>query len=54
MTQSFRERWRQMSQRERTLVLAGGIGAGMRLVTRRGREGRTKGRFGRFSVGDRD
>lgn len=25
MTQSFRERWRQMSQRERTLVLAGGI-----------------------------
>jgi hypothetical protein len=35
-------------------VLAGGIGAGMRLVARRGREGRTKGRFGRFSVGDRD
>ena len=35
-------------------VLAGGIGAGMRLVARRGREGRTKARFGRFSVVDRD
>lgn len=35
-------------------VLAGGIGAGMRLVARRGREGRTKARFGRFSIGERD
>jgi hypothetical protein len=35
-------------------VLAGGIGAGMRLLARRGREGRTKARFGRFSVVDRD
>jgi lipid-binding SYLF domain-containing protein len=35
-------------------VLAGGIGAGMRLIARRGREGRTKARFGRFSVVDRD
>ena len=35
-------------------VLAGGIGAGMRLIARRGREGHTKARFGRFSVVDRD
>ena len=35
-------------------VLAGGIGAGMRLIARRGREGRKKARFGRFSVVDRD
>jgi hypothetical protein len=35
-------------------VLAGGIGAGMRLIARRGREGRTKARFGRFSLVDRD
>lgn len=35
-------------------VLAGGIGAGMRLLARRGREGRTKARLGRFSVVDRD
>ncbi|MEK6275427.1 MAG: DUF3618 domain-containing protein [Actinomycetota bacterium] len=35
-------------------VLAGGIGAGIRLVARRGREGRKKARFGRFSVVDRD
>jgi hypothetical protein len=35
-------------------VLAGGIGAGMRLLARRGREGQTKARFGRFSVVNRD
>ena len=35
-------------------VLAGGIGATMRLLARRGREGRTKARFGRFSFVDRD
>jgi hypothetical protein len=35
-------------------VFAGGIGAGMRLLARRGREGQTKARFGRFSVVDRD
>ena len=34
-------------------VLAGGIGAAMRLA-RHGRNGRTKSRFGRFSIGDRD
>lgn len=34
-------------------VLAGGVGAGMRLVAHRGREGRTKARFGRISI-DRD
>jgi hypothetical protein len=33
---------------------AGGVGAVMRLLARRGREGRTKARFGRFSVVDRD
>jgi hypothetical protein len=35
-------------------VLAGGIGATMRLLARRGREGRTKARFGPFSLVDRD
>jgi hypothetical protein len=35
-------------------VVAGGIGAAMRMLARRGREGRTKARFGRFSVVDRD
>jgi hypothetical protein len=35
-------------------VVAGGIGATMRLLARRGREGRTKARFGRFSVVNRD
>jgi hypothetical protein len=35
-------------------VLAGGIGATMRLVVRRGREGDEKARLGRFSLVDRD
>jgi hypothetical protein len=35
-------------------ILAGGIGATMRLLFRRGREGDTKARFGRFSLVDRD
>jgi hypothetical protein len=35
-------------------VLAGGIGATMRLIMRRGREGRTKAQFGPFSLVDRD
>jgi hypothetical protein len=35
-------------------VLAGGIGATMRLIFRRGREGREKARFGPFSFIDRD
>jgi hypothetical protein len=35
-------------------VVSGGIGATMRLVMRRGREGRTKARFGPFSLVDRD
>jgi hypothetical protein len=35
-------------------VLAGGVGATMRLLMRRGREGRTKARFGPFSLVDRD
>jgi hypothetical protein len=35
-------------------VVAGGIGATMRLVMRRGREGETKVRLGRFSLVDRD
>ena len=35
-------------------VLAGGIGATMRLVFRRGREGQEVGRLGRYSVVDRD
>ena len=34
-------------------VLAGGIGATMRLVFRRGREGTERARLGRFSVVDR-
>jgi hypothetical protein len=34
-------------------VLAGGIGATMRLVARRGREGRTRVSFGPFSLVDR-
>ena len=34
-------------------VLAGGIGATMRLVMRRSREGTTKARFGPFSIVDR-
>lgn len=35
-------------------VLAGGIGAVLRLIARRGREGREKARVGRFSLVDRD
>lgn len=35
-------------------VLAGGIGATMRLLVRRGREGDEKARFGRFSLIGRD
>jgi len=35
-------------------LLAGGIGATMRLFARRGREGREKARVGRFSLVDRD
>jgi hypothetical protein len=35
-------------------VLSGGIGATMRLIFRRGREGSTMARFGRFVVVDRD
>jgi len=35
-------------------LLAGGIGATMRLFARRGREGKEKARFGRFSFIDRD
>lgn len=35
-------------------VLAGGIGATMRLFARRSREGRETARFGRFSLIDRD
>jgi Protein of unknown function (DUF3618) len=34
-------------------VLAGGVGATMRLLARRGREGRTKAKAGRFSLVDR-
>jgi hypothetical protein len=34
--------------------VAGGIGATMRLLARRGREGRLKARFGRFTLVDRD
>ena len=34
--------------------VAGGIGATMRLLARRGREGKEKARFGRFSFVDRD
>ena len=35
-------------------LLAGGIGATMRLFARRGREGTEKARFGRFRLVDRD
>ncbi|MDQ2983404.1 MAG: DUF3618 domain-containing protein [Actinomycetota bacterium] len=35
-------------------VLAGGVGATMRLLMRRGREGTTKAKAGRFAVVDRD
>ena len=35
-------------------VLAGGIGATMRLLARRSREGTTKAKFGPFSLVDRD
>ena len=35
-------------------LLAGGIGATMRLIARRGREGKEKARFGRFSFVDRE
>ena len=35
-------------------LFAGGIGATMRLLGRRGREGTTKDRFGRFPFVDRD
>ena len=35
-------------------VLAGGIGATMRLIFRRGREGTEKARLGRFTIIDRD
>jgi uncharacterized protein DUF3618 len=34
-------------------VLAGGVGATMRLVMRRGREGRERARVGRYAVVDR-
>ncbi|HSC91771.1 MAG TPA: hypothetical protein VLB86_08985 [Gaiellaceae bacterium] len=34
-------------------VLAGGVGATMRLLARRGREGRTTARLGRFRLVDR-
>jgi len=34
--------------------LAGGIGATMRLLARRGREGKTKAKLGPFSLVDRD
>ena len=34
--------------------LAGGIGATMRLIARRSREGRTRAKAGRFSLVDRD
>ena len=35
-------------------LLAGGVGATMRLLFRRGREGKEKARLGRFSFVDRD
>ena len=35
-------------------VISGGVGATMRLLMRRSREGRTKARFGPFSLVDRD
>ena len=35
-------------------LLAGGVGATARLIFRRGREGETKARLGRFRIVDRD
>ena len=35
-------------------VLAGGIGATMRMLARRGREGTTRAKLGRFAIVDRD
>jgi hypothetical protein len=35
-------------------AVSGGVGATMRLLMRRGREGKTKARFGPFSLVDRD
>jgi hypothetical protein len=35
-------------------LVAGGVGATMRLLMRRSREGRTKARFGPFALVDRD
>lgn len=35
-------------------LLAGGVGATARLIFRRGREGETKAKLGRFRIGDRD
>jgi hypothetical protein len=35
-------------------IMAGGVGATMRFLFRRGREGKEKARFGRFSFIDRD
>lgn len=35
-------------------VVAGGIGATLRLIARRGREGRTRAKVGPFSLVDRD
>ena len=35
-------------------LLAGGVGATARLIFRRGREGETKTKLGRFRIGDRD
>jgi hypothetical protein len=35
-------------------LLAGGIGATVRLIFRRGREGETKGKLGRFRLVERD
>jgi Protein of unknown function (DUF3618) len=35
-------------------VVSGGVGATMRLLMRKGREGKTKARFGPFSFVDRD
>jgi hypothetical protein len=35
-------------------VVAGGIGATMRMFARRSREGKEKARFGRFRIVDRD
>ena len=35
-------------------VFAGGIGATMRMLARRGREGKTRAKLGRFAIVDRD